>query len=61
MPSDCQCSACACETRIVKECIGSKKAMAMIEKLEKEVEKLKAENDELRAILPRLARIVKKN
>lgn len=61
MPSDCQCSACACKTKIIKEHIGDKKALSIIKKLEKEVEELKAENKELRAILPKLAKIVKRN
>jgi len=48
MPSDCQCSACNCTTKIVRERIGDKEAIAMIKKLEKEVEELRRENEGLR-------------
>ncbi len=37
MSSDCQCSACDCTTKIVRERIGDKEAIAMIKNWKKKL------------------------
>ena len=50
MPSDCQCST-ACETRIVTKVLNNKQATRRLERLEKEVKKLRSENVTLKTKL----------
>jgi len=50
MPSDCQCST-ACETRIVTKVLNNKQATRRLERLEKEVKKLRLENVTLKTKL----------
>jgi len=52
MPSDCQCSS-ACETKIVTKVLNSKEATRKLERLEREVKKLRDDNANLERKLKR--------